>query len=144
MTTNSVYLTKQFQHSSSLVFKAFTTPEYVMQWFGPINTKMVNAVMTFEVGGTYAFELERPDGSTFSIKGEYTVIEPPYRLEFTVSYEGLPAAIAKPSVVTIVLEALEEGTELRFQQAFTTLPANMEGRTKSWELMFERLGQLEL
>jgi uncharacterized protein YndB with AHSA1/START domain len=138
----SVYLNKKLKHPVEKVFRAFSKPELVLQWFGPINMKTVHVEMDFQVGGMYAYKVEKPDGNTFWIKGEYLSIVSNSKIEFSSYYEGLSAAISKPSRVTIQLEEQEEGTFLSLSQSFKEVPANMEGRTKSWELMFMRMNQL--
>ena len=46
-----------------LVWKCFTDPEHMKQWWGPKGVKIVKSEMDLRVGGTYHYGMQTPDGS---------------------------------------------------------------------------------
>ncbi len=141
--SNTVYITRVVRHSIDKVFDALTNPELVLQWFGPIEMETTSANIDLKVGGEYTFVIQRPDGSDFRIRGEYKEISPPEKLVFTAQYTGLGNASDIISIVNIDLRVTDNGTEISLSQAFDLIPADIERRTKSWELMFERIEALK-
>lgn len=77
----------------SLVFKAWTDPKHVAQWWGPKNS--MNPVCELDVrpGGTMRIHMRGPDGSVYPMMGAYQEIVEPERLVFTsatLSESGTP------------------------------------------------------
>ena len=100
-----VYLTREFDHSPEVIFRALTTPEFIMQWFGPPNTRTSKAIVDLRPGGRYVFELApiSDQGASFTIEGEYQETNAPMVLSFTLNYVGLPNPVGE-SVVSIRLK----------------------------------------
>jgi len=138
-----VYLTREFDHSPEVIFRALTTPEFIMQWFGPPNTRTSKAIVDLRPGGRYVFELAptSEEGVSFTIEGEYQQTNAPFFLSFTLNYVGLPNPVGE-SVVSIRLIIISKTrTELLLKQEFSETPANLETRTQAWEAMLDRMDQ---
>ena len=140
---NTVYLTREFNQPPEVVFNALTDPNYITQWFGPPNMYTRKAEVDLKKGGKYIFYLERDGGGGFNIEGVYHEIDPPQVLIFTLNYVGTTMSRLGESLITVRLSTLENGgTQMSFRQEFTLEPKDMEGRTKAWETMFERMNDL--
>ena len=48
-------LTREFDAPRHLVWKAFTTPELLVRWFGPAGSPMVECEIDLRVGGEYRY-----------------------------------------------------------------------------------------
>ena len=46
-----------------LVWKCFTDPEHMKQWWGPKGVKVVKSEMDLRPGGTYLYGMQTPDGA---------------------------------------------------------------------------------
>ena len=141
---DKVYLTRQFDHSPEVIFRALTTPGFIVQWFGPPNTKTHKATVDLWPGGRYVFELTptSEQGVSFTIEGEYRETNAPFVLTFTLNYVGLPNPVGE-SLVSIRLSPITKNrTELLLKQEFSETPANIETRTQAWEAMLDRMDQL--
>jgi uncharacterized protein YndB with AHSA1/START domain len=64
-------VTRVFNAPRELVWKAWTDPEYVMQWWGPKGFTAPFCEMDFRVGGKFLFCMRAPDGQEFWNGGEY-------------------------------------------------------------------------
>ncbi|MDN5213536.1 SRPBCC domain-containing protein [Fulvivirgaceae bacterium BMA12] len=137
---NTVFLTRKFNQPPEVVFEALTTPDYVVQWFGPPGMRTRKVDIDLRNGGKYIFYLEGDHGPAFNIEGTYKDINPPRMLMFTLKYVGTTMSRIGESLVTIRLSTLSDGkTQMSFKQEFTLVPENMERRTKAWEAMFDKM-----
>ena len=82
MTKNTVneiermVITRIFDAPRELVWKAWTDPKYVMQWWGPKGFTAPVCQMDFRVGGKFLCCMKTPDGQEFWNAGEYHEIVP--------------------------------------------------------------------
>src|ERR1035438_1767761 len=77
MTKNTVneaermVVTRVFDAPRALVWKAWTNPKYVMQWWGPKGFTAPFCEIDFRVGGKFLCCMRAPDGQEFWNGGEY-------------------------------------------------------------------------
>ncbi len=86
-------LTRVFDAPRELVFKAWTDPKHVAQWWGPHG--FTNPVCELDVrpGGAIRIHMRGPDGTVYPMTGVYQEIVEPTRLVFTsaaLDEEGNP------------------------------------------------------
>jgi uncharacterized protein YndB with AHSA1/START domain len=81
-------ITRVFDIPVELVWKAWTDPKLVMQWWGPANYISPLCEIDFREGGQYLFCMRAPKeqgGQDYFSTGVYEKIVPMERLEFTQS-----------------------------------------------------------
>ena len=82
MTKNTVseiermVVTRVFDAPRELVWKAWTDPKYIMQWWGPKGFTSPSCQMDFRVGGKLLCCMKSPDGQEFWNAVEYHEIVP--------------------------------------------------------------------
>ena len=64
-------ITRVFDAPRELVWKAWTDPQYVMQWWGPKGFTAPFCKIDFRVGGKFLCCMKSPDGQEFWNGGEY-------------------------------------------------------------------------
>ncbi|HEY0797411.1 MAG TPA: SRPBCC domain-containing protein [Acidisarcina sp.] len=69
--TERMVVTRVFDAPRELVWKAWTDPRYVMQWWGPKGFTSPACKMDFRVGGKFLCCMRAPDGQEFWNGGEY-------------------------------------------------------------------------
>jgi uncharacterized protein YndB with AHSA1/START domain len=79
-------ISRVFDAPRDLVWKCFTDPEHMKQWWGPKGAKIVKSEMDLRVGGTYHYGMQMPDGSVMWGKQVYREITPKDRLVFINSF----------------------------------------------------------
>lgn len=94
--------------SRERVFAAWLDPESLAQWMRPDTVAATVVEVDPRVGGRFRIAMQRGGGEV-EHRGEYLVIDPPRRLEFTwiSAYTD-----TRPTVVTVELHEREGGTEL--------------------------------
>ena len=138
---NKVYIDRTFPHPVEKVFEAFINPEWIKNWWGPLNVLTVNVDVDLKIGGKYMFGMQKQNGELFQITGEYKDIVPNELLVFSSSYENLPSPPPESTVI-IKFKSLETGTAVSLIQEFEIEPPDFESRTKSWEVMLVRIDDL--
>lgn len=72
----TVFITREFAAPLSLVWDAFTKPEFIDQWIAPAPWKARTKYMNFEVGGKRFYAMVSPEGEERWAIQEYTSISP--------------------------------------------------------------------
>ncbi|MEA2415096.1 MAG: hypothetical protein QOI58_1753 [Thermoanaerobaculia bacterium] len=79
-------ITREFDAPRDLVFKAWTEPERLAQWWGPKGFTVKVANIDLRPGGMFHYGMVGPDGSEMWGKFIYREITPPERMVFIVSF----------------------------------------------------------
>ena len=90
------------------VFAAWLDRDTLCEFIGPGDATTVDVDIDPRVGGRFVITM-RIEGRSVDHIGEYRVIDPPRRLAFTWQ---TPATDNRPTLVTIDLTPLEDGTRL--------------------------------
>jgi len=99
-----IVMTRVFDAPRELVWKAFTDPKLVAQWWGRGN-KLVIERMEVERGGHWRFVEHGPDG-VHGFEGRFREVTPPECLVQTFEWDGMPGYVA---VTTAAFEDLGDG-----------------------------------
>ena len=70
-------VTRMFDAPRELVWKCFTEPEHMKEWWGPKGSTIVASKMDLRVGGTYHGAMRSPDGTVMWAKFVYREIAAP-------------------------------------------------------------------
>ena len=54
--------TRVFNAPARLIFDAWSKPEHIKRWFGPVGYPVTLAEIDFRVGGKWRFAMTGPDG----------------------------------------------------------------------------------
>jgi len=113
-----IVITRVFNAPRELVFKVWTQPKHIEQWWGPKGFTTRVDEMDLRPGGTSRYVMCGPDGTEYPVKGVFREVVPPERIvssdEFDEGFEqvmnaDLPSGII---VVTTIFEDLGDKTRL--------------------------------
>jgi uncharacterized protein YndB with AHSA1/START domain len=94
-----------FDAEIELLWKCWTEPQYIGQWFGSDPHGTVEKVdLDLRVGGKYRIEFSDSDHSVHICKGEYTNIEHLKKLEMSWEWESEPNQISQLKVEFAAIE----------------------------------------
>jgi uncharacterized protein YndB with AHSA1/START domain len=79
-------LSRVLEAPRELVWKAFTEPERMAQWWGPKGFTVIDSKMDLRPGGIYHYGMKAPDGSAMWGKMTFREITPPERIVFINSF----------------------------------------------------------
>ncbi len=96
--------TRIFDAPRELVWRAFTEPALVAQWWGRGN-KLVIERMEVERGGHWRYVEHSADGVD-GFEGRYREVTPPERIVQTFEWDGMPGYVV---IATVTFEDLGDG-----------------------------------
>lgn len=82
-----IVMTRVFDASRELVFKALTTPALLKRWFGPHGWTLTECEVDLRVGGAWRFLSTGPNGRTMGMRGVYREIVPNERIVSTEAFD---------------------------------------------------------
>jgi uncharacterized protein YndB with AHSA1/START domain len=104
-------ITRELDAPRDLVFKAWTEPERLAQWWGPQGFTIKVAKVDLRPGGMFLYGMVAPDGSEIWGKFIYREIVPPARMVFVVSFSDENGGMTRhPWAPTWPLEMLNTVT----------------------------------
>jgi uncharacterized protein YndB with AHSA1/START domain len=95
-------LTRTFDAPRPLVFRAWTEPARIAQWWGPHGFTNPVCDVDPRPGGTMRIDMRGPDGTVYPMTGRYEEIVEPERIVFTASAldpHGRPLFVVRNTVV---------------------------------------------
>ncbi|WP_250126422.1 SRPBCC domain-containing protein [Chroococcidiopsis sp. CCMEE 29] len=116
----AIVITRVFNAPRELVFKAWTEPKHIAQWWGPKGFTTRVTELDLRPGGRSRYVMVAPDGTEYPVKGVFREIVPPERIvtsdEFDEGFEQVIAAdLPQGIVMTAVFEDLDGKTKLTLQ-----------------------------
>jgi uncharacterized protein YndB with AHSA1/START domain len=108
-TDRQILITREFDAPRHLVYRAYTTPELVKQWWNAKRGEVTIAEIDLRVGGTWRWVMIAQGGMEVGFHGEYREIVPNERIVSTEVFEGMPDA---QSVNTLTLTENDGRTTL--------------------------------
>lgn len=155
-------ITRVFEASRELVFKAWTDPRCLAQWWGPHTFTNPVCEIDLRPGGAFRIVMRGPDGVEYPYKGVYLEVIAPERLVYTGDMSEVPDAwhdlvnpnrdtsAGKPSlesVTTVTFEEYNGKTKLTVRTLFGSVAVRdamlkmqmAEGWAQSMERLAEHL-----
>ena len=133
-----------FRAPVARVYKAWTEPEEVIQWFGEKAGALLSAEIDLRVGGKWCFVvLDNPDVRS-SLQGEYSRVETEKCLEFSWRHlrehadgrrEETPS-----SIVTVTFRAEGAATHVHLRHEGILQHEGRTGVASGWDTCFGQLG----
>lgn len=130
----------------ALVYKAWTDPKHVAEWWGPHG--FTNPVVNFDVrpGGTMYIAMTAPDGTVYPNKGVFLEVVEPERLVFTGSaFQDENGGSLMEDRTTVTFIDLGEQTKVILEAVVTKLVDNPDvlaavaGMGEGWGESLDRL-----
>jgi uncharacterized protein YndB with AHSA1/START domain len=88
-------ITRTFDAPREIVFKAWTNPEHMKQWWGPKGFAWVKCTMDLRPGGIFHYCVRSPDGHEMWGIFKYREIVSPERLVLTNSFSDDKANVVR-------------------------------------------------
>jgi uncharacterized protein YndB with AHSA1/START domain len=105
-------ITRVFDAPRDLVWKAWTDPKYVMQWWGPKGFTSPVCNIDFREGGKFLCCMKSPDGQEFWNAGEYHEIVPYEKIVSTMYFSDSEGNKVDPEHYGIEHEAIEDAHDV--------------------------------
>jgi len=83
LSARQIVLARAFAAPADIVFRAFTSPEHVIHWWGPFGFANTIHEMDVRPGGVWRLTMHGPDGTDYPNLSQFTDVSPARRLAFT-------------------------------------------------------------
>lgn len=109
MNGEKLEITKLLAAPATQVFRAWTEPQMVSEWFAPAPLTATVSQFDARPGGAFRIEMSDPSGPTHVVTGTFREVQANVRLVFSWRWEG---SDSPETVVTVQLNPQGEKTEL--------------------------------
>jgi uncharacterized protein YndB with AHSA1/START domain len=116
-----------FDAPREIVWKSYTDPKLIPQWWGPRYLTTTVEEMDLKVGGKWRFIQTDPEGNKYVFYGEYKEIDPPSKAVQTFEYEPFAGHVI---VETLTLEEVDGKTKMTTVSQFANIQ-DLEGMIQS-------------
>ncbi len=111
-------ITRRFDAPARLLFEAWSKPEHLKKWFGPVGYPVTMCEMDFRKGGQWRAAMTGPSGTQQTpFGGEYLEIVPNRKIVFSNGFE-LPGA--EKMIMTIIFDEQGGKTMLTIHTLFAS------------------------
>jgi len=112
-------ITRVYDAPARLLFQAWSRPEHLLKWFGPIGWPLSLCEVDFRTGGRWRFAMTGPSGEQSTpFGGEYLEIVPNRKIVFT---NGFELAGAEKMIMTITFDEKDGRTLLTIRTLFASI-----------------------
>ena len=134
----SLNIQRRYSVAPEKVWRAWTDPQALKQWWGPGGPEAVSVVqLDVRVGGRFRIVFGGPRGDEHEVRGTYTEVVPNRRLAFTWTWPRTTPE--RESLVTIAFKPAGSGTELDFVHARHFDEKVRDGHLRGWSEAFVKL-----
>lgn len=152
-TGKALVIERLFDAPRELVFKAWSEPERMMQWWGPKEFTTPTCRIDFRVGGTWISCMRAPDGKDYWSTGVYREIVAPERIVATdsfcdpagnivpASYYGMAGDFPAEMSITVTFEEIAGKTKLTLRHEGLPLGEQLDGANAGWNQSFDKLAE---
>lgn len=145
---HELVLTRIIEATPDRIFKAWTDPEILKQWFVPRPWSVSHAELDVRPGGSNLIVMRDPEGNEYPNRGVYLEVVENERLVFTDAYTKAWEPSEKPFMTGIVtLEDLGDGRTRYTAKALHWTAADREAHEKmgfheGWGKCADQLAEL--
>jgi len=132
----AVEIERRYDAPPERVWKAWTDPRALSEWFGPGEGRSVTqADLDVRPGGRYTIAFTTLDGEGHRVSGTYEEVIEPSKLSFTWAWQSTPDRV---SFVTVRLDREGGGTLMRFRHERFFDRAALENHSRGWEAALKK------
>jgi uncharacterized protein YndB with AHSA1/START domain len=133
-------LQRRFRASPERIFRAWTQPAALREWWCPQGWVAGEIEIDLRVGGTYRIAMARAGsaGAGVSVGGRFLEVRPPERLVYTWRWEGAFAEMPE-TVVTLELRGSSDETLLTLQHDGFGESGSRQQHRSGWMAACDRL-----
>jgi uncharacterized protein YndB with AHSA1/START domain len=136
-------MTRTFDAPRELVFKAWTDPKQVQQWWGPHGFTNPRCEVDARPGGAIRIDMRGPNGMVYPMKAVFEEVTEPERLVFVTSAlddQGNSMFDVRNTVTLVDRRGKTELTlQARVVRTTAVAPQYLEGMEVGWSQSLERL-----
>ncbi len=147
-------ITRILDAPCALVFKAWTDPEHLMNWFAPKGCAMPYCKIDLRPGGVFHYCMRMTEGRDIWGIGIFREIVVPERIVYTDAFAdangnqvppthyGLSSSHPAETLVTVTFTEYEGKTKLTLRHSIPISVEERAGTEEGWTQMLDRLAEM--
>jgi uncharacterized protein YndB with AHSA1/START domain len=140
-----ILITRKFDAPARIVFKAYTTPEFIKRWWGFPTSEWVTCDNDVRVGGKWRYVI-REKGHEVGFHGVHKEVAAPTKLVSTEVFEGFPGGDESGALTTVTFEE-KDGVTTMYTNVLHVEKAHRDAHIESgmeggMQVSFDRLEDL--
>lgn len=124
---NTILIKREFNAGKTLVWKAWTTPELLDQWWAPLPFRNETKSLDFKEGGTWLYAMISPENETHWCRFDYE------KIDTEVSYSGQDAFCDEAGNINTSFDRMS--WQNIFSEADSKTTVNITVSVASWETL---------
>jgi uncharacterized protein YndB with AHSA1/START domain len=144
--TRDLVLTRILNAPTDLVYRLWTEPKHMAQWWGPHGFTNPVCDMDVRPGGALRIDMTGPDGTAYPMVGTFQEVVPGKRLVFMAIAQDAEGNPLLESLTTVTFEDLGGKTKLTVDARAVGIsplaPQMLAGMEAGWTQSLERLEAL--
>jgi uncharacterized protein YndB with AHSA1/START domain len=137
---HEIVIVRRFAAPPALVFRNWTEAEALKDWFAPDTFTGLSAEADARPGGHWHVRYRSGEGTTVQEHGIFREIAAPDRVVMTLTQE-IDGRAYPETVITVVLKAVGEETEMTFRQTGFETVERRDGNAEGWGGCFDKLAR---
>lgn len=145
---------REFNFKPELVWKAWTEPELLKQWWGPEGYTAPAISLDFRVGGKYLFCMRSPEGKDYWSTGVFREIIPMSKIVYTDSfsdangnvvpgtYYGMGEDFPSELLVTLTFQEVDGMTRFTLKHSELPVREQFEDAQSGWNASLDKLAKI--
>lgn len=134
-------ITRVFDAPREVVFRAWTDPAHLVQWYGPEGFDVTFLEVDLRPGGAWKKCMRSPEGKEYWRHGIYLEISPPRRIAFTYLSDDPNSDPDHETIVTVTFAEQGKKTLVTLRQANFDSVAARDAHDFGWNSGLARLGR---
>jgi uncharacterized protein YndB with AHSA1/START domain len=142
-----ILTSREFDAPRDLLYRAFTEPDLLAQWLGPLKYTMTIERFELRDGGTWRYLHSDDAGNAYGFHGVFHGEPSPDAIVQTFEFEGAPGNV---QMDTVTFEERDGGTTVRTNSVFQSVEARdamyqsgmADGMSQGYERLEELLAKL--
>jgi uncharacterized protein YndB with AHSA1/START domain len=138
-----VSLTRRIAAPPELVFRAWTDPKHLAEWWGPKGFTNPLCEADARAGGAIRIHMRAPNGVVYPMTGRFVEIDRPHRLVFVTAAIDDRGEPMFEVLNTVIFTRVDGGTEIslvaRVTRTTPAAPQFLAGMSQGWSQSLDRL-----
>lgn len=136
---HNLEINRVYDAERARVFRAWTEPDAIKQWFGPESCSVLDARVDLRVDGEYHFKLRGQEIPEIWLTGVFKEITPPEKLVYTWKWLTEPMSALGETLVTVEFLERGEKTEVKLTHTGFSVVEAVTEHNEGWSGTLDRL-----
>lgn len=138
---STIQASKSFNAPVSALYKAWTDPEQLKQWWKPMGMSLNNVENEITEGGKVIYHFSGDEGTSLTIEGTYQEVQPNERLVYTWNWQFPDEKLNSAYKLEVTFQGSEEESSISITQNEEEQQESVKPKESAWDDQLIKLAQ---